>query len=891
MTSYLEKAREASAMSRRNFMKASAAATAALAAGSLAGCSNKVETTAQGESSDEPAANAVQNKSIASDGRNLVDGTWVSAACWHNCGGRCVNKVLVQDGVVIRQKTDDTHEDSYDYPQIRSCGRGRSQRQQVFSADRLKYPMKRKHWEPLTGGDKSLRGIDEWERISWDEALTYVADEIKHVMAEYGPRAIYCPGGDDIFRVLALNGGYTYSHSTSSVGNWAWLHNYGYSFIGLEGNDRYDLFNSDYVVMFGSNPAWSSAGNPSWFYKHLKDAGVKFIAIDPFYNDSYDLLDAEWIPVYPGSDAALLLGVAHTMLTEDAQKGLVDWDFLHTYASGFDAESMPEGADPKENFMDYVLGTYDGVPKTAEWASEHCGASPEAIRKLADVLGKGNNVNLFSAFAPGRIINAEYFPAIFTTVGLMGGHIGKPGNSVTTSSNSWAANSRTDMFVAGQTGLAPLPNPIDDMINDVDVWDAILDGRYLHTGMTYLFQPGQMRDIDIHIIYHGGLNGGSVGTEVCSLQTKPNLNKGIEVHRKVDFIVTQAYTYNTDARYSDIVLPVTTEWEREGRLFNYQKEAMIAYGKVCEPLFEAKSDQQVARELAEKLGLNPDDAFPISEKQQYFNQLSTAALLDETGTPVPVATITQADIDAWGVDGTPQEGLIPLQEWIDKGIYQVPRSKGDAYSKCIGYAAFIADPVANPRPTASGKFDVYSPTVRDMFAGTTRPNGTASATPIWQPVLDGYEGSFSDWETKQKGKYPYIVYNPHYLRRSHSTFDNVGWLRNAWAHPVYISAQDAKEKGIADGDTVLLFNENGKTLRPACVTERLMPGVLGLPHGGWVDIDEETGIDRGGADNILCGSHTSVSGVIGWNSCLIDFEKYDGEPLMADVDKPQTVIF
>ncbi len=881
MTSYLEKAREASAMSRRNFMKASAAATAALAATGLAGCSNQVKTADTGEA----------DPNVGSDGRNLVDGTWVSAACWHNCGGRCVNKVLVQDGVVVRQKTDDTHEDSYDHPQIRSCGRGRSQRQQVFSADRLKYPMKRKHWEPLTGGDKSLRGIDEWERISWDEALTYVADEIKHVMDAYGPRAIYCPGGDDIFRTLALNGGYTYSHSTSSVGNWAWLHNYGYSFIGLEGNDRYDLFNSDYVVMFGSNPAWSSAGNPSWFYKHLKDAGVKFIAIDPFFNDSYDLLDAEWIPVYPGSDAALLLGVAHTMLTEDGEKGLIDWDFLHTYASGFDAESMPEGADPKENFMDYVLGTYDGVPKTAEWAAEHCGAAPEAIRKLAEVMGKANNVNLFSAFAPGRIINAEYFPAIFATVGLMGGHIGKPGNSVTTSSNSWAANSRTDMFVAGQTGLEPLPNPIDDMINDVDAWDAILEGKYLHTGMTYLFQPGEVRDIDIHIIYHGGLNGGSVGTEVCSLQTKPNLNKGIEVHRKVDFIVTQAYTYNTDARYSDIVLPVTTEWEREGRLFNYQKEAMIAYGKVCEPLFEAKSDQQVARELAEKLGLNPNDAFPISEKQQYFNQLATAALLDETGTPQPVATITQEDIDAWGVEGTPQEGLIPLQQWIDQGVFSVPRSKDDAYAACIGYAAFIEDPVANPRPTASGKFEIYSPTVRDMFASTTRENGVASATPVWQPILDGYEGSFSNWETKEKGQYPYIVYNPHYLRRSHSTFDNVGWLRNAWAHPVYISAQDARQKGIADGDTVILWNDNGKTLRPACVTERLMPGVVGLPHGGWVDIDEETGIDRGGADNILCGSHTSVSGVIGWNSCLIDFAKYDGEPLMADIEKPQTVIF
>lgn len=68
------------------------------------------------------------------------------AACWHNCGGRCLNKVLVQDGVVVRQKTDDTHEDSPDYPQQRGCLRGRSQRKQVFAEDRIKYPLKRAGW-------------------------------------------------------------------------------------------------------------------------------------------------------------------------------------------------------------------------------------------------------------------------------------------------------------------------------------------------------------------------------------------------------------------------------------------------------------------------------------------------------------------------------------------------------------------------------------------------------------------------------------------------------------------------------------------------------------------------------------------------------------------------
>ena len=86
--------------------------------GGLAGCApNKVE----------PA-----KKDEAADARNITDGTWVTAACWHNCGGRCLNKALVKDGVVIRQKTDDTHEDSPDYPQQRACVRGRAQRNHVL---------------------------------------------------------------------------------------------------------------------------------------------------------------------------------------------------------------------------------------------------------------------------------------------------------------------------------------------------------------------------------------------------------------------------------------------------------------------------------------------------------------------------------------------------------------------------------------------------------------------------------------------------------------------------------------------------------------------------------------------------------------------------------------
>ena len=144
------------------------------------------------------------------------NGQWVTAACWHNCGGRCLIKAYVEDGVVRRVKTDDTHPDSPDFPQQRGCQRGRSQRMQVFGPDRLKYPMKRKNWAP-GGGKKELRGKDEWVRISWDEALDIVASETKRIKEKYGNQSIYAPGGSEIQRALALYGGYVENYGSTST--------------------------------------------------------------------------------------------------------------------------------------------------------------------------------------------------------------------------------------------------------------------------------------------------------------------------------------------------------------------------------------------------------------------------------------------------------------------------------------------------------------------------------------------------------------------------------------------------------------------------------------------------------------------------------------------------
>ncbi|BAD39698.1 dimethyl sulfoxide reductase subunit A [Symbiobacterium thermophilum] len=795
------------------------------------------------------------------------EGKWVTAACWHNCGGRCLNKALVRDGVVIRQKTDDTHEDSPDFPQQRGCARGRSQRKQVFAVDRLRYPMKRKHWEP-GGGRKDLRGRDEWVRISWDEALDIVASEIKRIVEKYGNRAILSTGGSEIGRTLALYGGYVGTWGTTSWGSWRW----GPAKFGMaEGyndtsiNDRLDLRNSNLIVIWGGNPAWSAGGSPTYHYLQAKKAGAKFIFIDPIYHQSAELLADEWIPIRPGTDHAMMLGMAYTLITEDdpVNNPLIDWDFLNRCTVGFDADHMPEGADPKENFKDYVLGTYDGQPKTPEWASEICGVDPHTIRRLAREIATTPRVALLTAWAPARTRNSDSWPQMFMTFGAMTGHMGQPGRMTGVSCHRHTANGGPNLVTSGGAGLPGIKNPINESINDSELWNAVLTGKYT-AGYN------DVRDINIQMIYHGG---GAI------LQTRDGMTKGIEAHRHVEFVVSHSQFLTTNSKYADIVLPVTTPWERLGGLLTGNREILIYYTNVTQPLFEAKDDAWIATEIAKRLGFKEEDIYPISEKQQLFNQLAGSKVMKEDGSGYePLLTITEEDIAEWGVEGKPQQGRITLKEFEERGIYQVPRRPGDKLG-FIAYEAFRKDPENNPLNTASGKLEIHCQALADLIKGY----GFTEIDPIptYQPRKEGYEDTFADWEKKIKGEYPLQVINPHYPRRSHSVFDNVTWLREAFPSMVMLNSQDAAARGIKDGDTVLITSRHGKVLRRAHVTDLIMPGVVGLPHGAWVEMDEEKQIDKAGADNILCGGIPSGQGISAWNSCIVEVTRYD-EPLAPD---------
>jgi len=823
--------------------------------------------------------------------QEALQGKWIPSACWADCGSKGFNKTLVVDGIPVRMGTDDGTVDHPDHPQLRSCARGRALRNRLLGPDRLKYPMKRKNWEP-GGGKKELRGRDEWVRISWDEALDIISSETKRVVDTYGNTAIY--GGGiycEVERTMNLYGGFVRDWASCSSGTWTATGTTiglpaGRGGTGEDVNDHVDLRNSQLIVLWGYNPSWSRAGVPAYNLIQCKKAGAKFICVDPWFNPTSVAMEVavdDWYPCRPATDHALANGLMHTLLVEDdpVSNPLVKWDFLNRYTVGFDKDHMPEGADPKENFKDYLLGTFDGVPKNAEWAAEICGVHPDRIRLLAREIATTNKVAIIMSPAPARVLEAQSFPQAMVTLGAMTGHLGTSGNMVNSDTgHAWLTEGPE--LVKGGTwigrpsnfpGTEAIKNPIADIkINRNEMWDAVLNGKYTAA-------KDDVRDINIQLMYYG---------HASRLNQMPGAVKGIQAFRKVEFVVAQDLFLTTNCKFADVVLPITSQWERAGNLTPAYRERLTWSSQIIQPMFEAKDDIWVARELGKRLGLDPNIIQPYSPEQDIFNQVAAAKVIKSNGSDFePLVTITDADIKEFGVEGVPQKGRIPIKEFKEKGIYQVPRVSGDGFGHIV-LEEFVSDPEANPLNTASGKLEIHCQALSDLIESigwsTIRP------IPAYKKPVEGYEDTFSDWGNKVKGEYPLQIYNIHVIRRAHSSFDNSPWLREAFPNPLYINPIDAEARDLRNDDTVLIRSRHGKVLRTIQFLENLRPGVVALGQGQWLEWDDELELDRAGCSNVLCGAIPTVEGHQGWNSCNVQVEKWTGDPLVPDYKWPQKIV-
>ena len=242
-------------------------------------------------------------------------------------------------------------------------------REWIYSPSRIKYPMKRKGWQP-GGGENSngqMRGKDEWERISWDEALDLCAA---------GDCCVYMEPMAPMHHQLYQHG--RLDPECSEPHGWLrrdqrhyFLRNMagGYELVGpaLHGNymgdDPQDWVYADYFVRVLGSRVYRER------FRRLSDGCERSGSGNssmwgPCYNQGATQLEARWIPVRPGTDTAFWNGVAYEMVKLDESTGdVIDWEFLAKYQGLHDGQHALIDAQTQECYQGYLLGEYDDTPK------------------------------------------------------------------------------------------------------------------------------------------------------------------------------------------------------------------------------------------------------------------------------------------------------------------------------------------------------------------------------------------------------------------------------------------------------------------------------------------------------------------------------------------------
>ena len=543
-------------------------------------------------------------------------------------------------------------------------------------ATRVARPAIRRGWLEHGPGPSDRRGRDPFVEVEWGVALDLLAAELARVRGSAGHEAIF--GGSygwasagrfhhaqsQLHRFLALSGGYTASRNTYSIGTSEVLlpHLLGSTAVLRAASSWPTIVaNTELIVAFGGIPEKNVFVTPGGVTRHgtpghlaaLAERGTQVVLISPLRGDLPDYLDAEWHPVIPATDVALMLGLAHTLAAE----GRRDKGFLDRYCTGYDT------------FERYLLGEADGVVKDAAWAGPVCGIEPDVIRRLARRMAAARTL-VTVTWSLQWTRHGEQPVWAGLALAAMLGQIGLPGGGF-----GHGYGSMGD--VGNESPLRRLPtlrqghNPVRTFIPVARIADMLL-----HPGEGYDYNGQRHTYPDIRLVYWAGGNPFHHHQDLGRLRT---------AFGRPDTVVVHEPHWTATARQADIVLPVTTSLEREDIGSGRRDTHLIAMRQAVEPVGEARSDHDILAALAGRLGLEPgftEGRTPRQWLEHLYGEWREAMLGE--GHQVP-----------------------GFAEFWEAGEYRLPGGPA-----CFTlFEEFRADPVRSPLRTPSGRIEITSATV------------------------------------------------------------------------------------------------------------------------------------------------------------------------------------
>ena len=668
---------------------------------------------------------------------------------------------------------------------------------QVHASNRITAPMVRQSWlENGPGSRPDLRGRDRWVKVSWNKAIELVSDQIRRLQKEHGPSAIYAGsyGWKStgmlhncralLHRLMNLSGGFLgYSGDYSTGAAQVIMSHVVGSMEVYEQQTSWPVVieHSELVVLWGCNPSVTLKN--SWNvpdhvglegFAALAAKGTPVICIDPIFNASARELNAEWIAPKAYTDAAMILGLAHTLLVEKRH----DEAFLQRYTTGFD------------KFRAYLLGESDGTVKSAEWASEICGIAPEQLRQLARRMASQRTM-IMAGWGIQRQHHGEQPHWLLVTLAAMLGQIGLPGGGFGFSyhySSGGSPTAKGGILSGISAGNAPAGSP--PPIPVARIADCLAN-----PGKKLAFNGKEVTYPDVKMVYVAG------GNPFHHHQDTNNLRQAWQ--RPETIVVHEPY-WTATARYADIVLPCTTSFERNDMDMggDYSQLYLFPMRQCVPPQHQARNDFDIFQAIAARLGV--EQAFTEGRDEMLW--LKT--MYDGMKQQARNAGVALPPFDMF---------------WQSDSYIRFPVPPEN--KRWVRFADYREDPLLNPLGTPSGKIEIYSKTIASMRYDD------CAGLPGWQPPYEWHGSPIAQ-------RYPLSLNTAHPVNRLHSQLDNTPLREKyavSNREAILINPQDAAARDIRSGDLVRAFNDRGQILVGAVVTSDIRAGVVRISEGAWYD--------------------------------------------------------
>lgn len=812
-------------ITRRQFLKGSAAAAAFAGIASVTGFA--------------PVSEAASDDVLTAAAEALnTEEQLFNSPCRSNCFQACILNAHVRDGKVVRMSPKPYPNDDY----TGCCLKGLTIPQRTYSNTRLKYPMRR----------VGERGGDQWERISWDEAISEIAEKFTAIQQEYGEQAIAFDVGSGnyglVHGIQGLVNRLAYALGATKI-NVCYDQALGYGTdraigggVWLHGNEVEDFCSSKVIFIWGSNPV--HAQPQSWrILAKAQKLGAKLICIDPIRSATAAKCD-EYIPIQPGSDLLLVMAMMRLAFEKDK----LDLDYLKNkstapflvrkdtgmYLKKSDFGALAEGES--EDFFVWDLDknaavlsteatnpalegeyTHEGIDcvpafvllkervmeTDLDYAAEKTALGRETLEYIFDTYVGSGATGIYTNYGIDHYQNGHLFGFALACLGILTGNIGRAGCSLSgLFVNSSVTFNYTGLYVSnGKLAKGAIPQT--------------------YIGQVFRDQALFGEPYPLRAMYTMGSN---------SMSNFADQNQWFnDILPNLDFWVVVDTEMTDTARHADIVLPAAFWLEVDDLRSNNNNPYLTIQEKAIEPLYECKSDGEIVRLIANAMGLG--EFFPDKSDKEWMQLLMSLDLFEKLGLTFDRLMEEKVLRSVWNGDPFVRGESAP---------FPTPLGRTRVYCE-------------DPAPRTNYGQDISAVYERERMPYFKAPNEAWSENPLHE-------------------KYPLVFIQDHTRWRSHTQWFNVPALKELDPEPyIRLNPDDAAERGLIEGDLGEVFNDRGHAVAKVRLDPAVRPGVLTMPKG-W----QREQFIEGCFQELTNTSSDIMACNFAYFDTLVDVRKYEG---------------